>query len=93
MNKPLVNSLICIIQGAAFSNGTAVKNFMEIYKSGTGEKKIHSLNSVLPKFKAVLFINTMKVQTSSSSLHSVSKSDFEMKDCMRLQAISGGNIH
>lgn len=56
-------------------------------------KKKYSLNSVLPTSKDILFINTMKVQTRSSSLHSVSTSDFQMKDCMRLQAISGGNIH
>lgn len=58
-----------------------------------GKNKKHSLNSALPKFKAILCINTMKAQIRSSNLHSISKSDFEIKDCMRLQAISGGNIH
>lgn len=58
-----------------------------------GEKKKALLNSALPKFKAILFINTMKVQIRSSNLHCVSKTDFEIKDCMRLQAISEGNTH
>lgn len=61
---------------------------------GEKKKKRHSLNSeALLKTKAMLFINTMTVQIRSSNLHSASKSDFEIRDGMRLQGISGGNTY
>lgn len=70
---------------------------MEVYKWSTGKKtqkqtSIH-LTVFYPNLKLSYLSNTMEIQIRSSNLHFVSKSDFEIQDWMRLQAISGGNSH
>lgn len=53
--------------------------------------KLFAFFPLLNHSKPIWFTNTKEVQIKSSNLHLVSKTNFEIKDCIRLLAIDGGN--